>query len=390
MSLGDRLPLTEEQKMLRDMVRDFAENKIKPIAAEIDETERFPEEIFAEMGELGLMGIPYPEEYGGAGMDYTSYALAIEEIAKVCGSTALGLAAHISLGCGPIYLFGTEEQKKKYLPDLCAGKHMGGFGLTEPQAGSDAGATKTTCLDQGDHYLLNGTKVYCTNGSYSKTYVVSALTEKDKGTRGISCFIVERDWDGFAVGKKERKLGVRGSDTVVLHFNDVKVPKANLLGRPGEGFKQMLATLDGGRISIGSMSLGLAEGAYIETLKYVTGRKAFDQRIADFQATQFKLADMLVQIEAARHMIFDAAKKKDAGEDFSREAAMAKLYASEVGARVTSQAIQLHGGYGYVREYPVERMFRDNKLTEIGEGTSEIQRLVIARALLKEWDQATA
>ncbi|MCB9366999.1 MAG: acyl-CoA dehydrogenase [Calditrichaeota bacterium] len=388
MNLADRLPLTEEQKMLRDMVRDFAENKIKPIAAEIDETERFPEEIFAEMGELGLMGIPYPEEYGGAGMDYVSYALAVEEVAKVCGSTALGLAAHISLGCGPIYLFGTEEQKKKYLPDLCAGAHMGGFGLTEPQAGSDAGATKTFAEDKGDHFLLNGTKVYCTNGSYSKTYVVSALTEKDKGTRGISCFIVERDWDGFAVGKKERKLGVRGSDTVVLHFNDVKIPKENLLGKPGEGFKQMLITLDGGRISIGAMALGLAEGAFLETLKYTTGRKAFDQRIADFQATQFKIADMYVQIEAARHLIFDAARKKDDGEDFSREAALAKLYASEVGARVTSQAIQLHGGYGYVREYPVERMFRDNKLTEIGEGTSEIQRLVIARSLLKEWDNS--
>ncbi|MBK8129871.1 MAG: acyl-CoA dehydrogenase [bacterium] len=388
MSLGDRLPLTEEQKMLRDMVRDFAQSKIKPIAAEIDETERFPEEIFAEMGELGLMGIPYPDEYGGAGMDTVSYALAVAEIARVGGSTALGLAAHISLGCGPIYLFGTEAQKKKYLPDLCAGKHMGGFGLTEPQAGSDAGATQTTCMDMGDHYLLNGTKIYCTNGSYSKTYVVSALTEKDKGTRGISCFIVERDWDGFAVGKKERKLGVRGSDTVVLHFNDVKVPKDNLLGKPGEGFKQMLITLDGGRISIGAMALGLAEGAYLETLKYVTGRKAFDQRIADFQATQFKLADMLVNIEAARHLIFDAARRKDDGEDFSRESAMAKLFASEMAARVTSQAIQLHGGYGYVREYPVERMFRDNKLTEIGEGTSEIQRLVIARSLLKEWDAA--
>ncbi len=388
MNLGDRLPLTEEQKMLRDMVRDFAETKIKLIAAEIDETERFPEEIFAEMGELGLMGIPYPDEYGGAGMDYVSYALAVEEIAKVCGSTALGLAAHISLGCGPIYLFGTEAQKKKYLPELCAGAHMGGFGLTEPQAGSDAGATKTSAVDMGDHYLLNGTKIYCTNGSYSKTYVVSAITEKGKGTRGISCFIVERDWEGFAVGKKERKLGVRGSDTVVLHFNDVKVPKENLLGKPGEGFKQMLMTLDGGRISIGAMALGLAEGAYLETLKYTTGRKAFDQRIADFQATQFKLADMHVQIEAARHLIFDAARRKDNGEDFSREAAMAKLYASEMSARVTSQAIQLHGGYGYVREYPVERMFRDNKLTEIGEGTSEIQRMVIARSILKEWDQS--
>jgi len=388
MSLGDRLSLTEEQKMLRDMVRDFAQSKIKPIAAEIDETERFPEEVFAEMGELGLMGIPYPDEYGGAGMDTVSYALAVEEVAKVCGSTALGLAAHISLGCGPIYLFGTEAQKKKYLPDLCAGKHMGGFGLTEPQAGSDAGATQTTCIDQGDHFLLNGTKIYCTNGSYAKTYIVSAISEKGKGTRGISCFIVERDWDGFELGKKERKLGVRGSDTVMLHFNDVKVPKENLLGKPGEGFKQMLITLDGGRISIGAMALGLAEGAYLETLKYTTGRKAFDQRIADFQATQFKIADMFVNIEAARHLIFDAARRKDDGEDFSRESAMAKLFASEMAARVTSQAIQLHGGYGYVREYPVERMFRDNKLTEIGEGTSEIQRLVIARSLLKEWDAA--
>jgi butyryl-CoA dehydrogenase len=388
MSLGDTLHLTEEQKMLREMVRDFALSKIKPIAAEIDEHERFPEEIFAEMGELGLLGIPYPEEYGGAGMDTVSYTLAVEEVAKVCGSTALGLAAHISLGCGPIYLFGTEEQKKKYLPDLCAGKHMGGFGLTEPQAGSDAGATQTTCVDQGDHYLLNGTKIYCTNGSYSKTYIVSAISEKGKGTKGISCFIVERDWDGFELGKKERKLGVRGSDTVMLHFNDVKVPKENLLGKPGDGFKQMLITLDGGRISIGAMSLGLAEGAYEETLKYTTGRKAFNQTIADFQATQFKIADMLVNIEAARHLIMDAARRKDAKQPFSREAAMAKLFASEMAARVTSQAIQLHGGYGYVREYPVERMFRDNKLCEIGEGTSEIQRLVIARSALKEWQTA--
>jgi butyryl-CoA dehydrogenase len=379
------MQLTEEQKMLRDMVRDFAENKIRPIAAEIDETERFPEEIFQEMGELGLMGIPYPEEYGGAGMDTVSYAIAVEEVARVCGSTALGLAAHISLGCGPIYLFGTEEQKKKYLPDLCAGKHMGGFGLTEPQAGSDAGATQTMCIDKGDHYLLNGTKTFCTNGSYSKTYVVSAVAEKGKGTKGISCFIIERDWDGFEVGKKERKLGVRGSDTVVLHFNDIKVPKENLLGNPGDGFKQMLTTLDGGRISIGAMALGLAVGALEETLKYVTERKAFNQRIVDFQATQFKIADMDMQIAAARHLLMDACLKKDAGETFIKEAAMAKLYASEMANRVTSQAIQLHGGYGYVRDYPVERMFRDNKLCEIGEGTSEIQRLVIAREIMKAY-----
>lgn len=366
------------------MVRDFAQNRIKPIATEIDENERFPEEIIAEMGELGLMGIPYPETYGGAGMDYTAYALVVEEIAKVCGSTALTLAAHISLGCGPIYSFGTEEQRVKFLPELCSGQTLGGFGLTEPQAGSDAGATQTSAVEDGDHFVLNGTKIFCTNGTYAKYFTISALTEKGKGTRGISCFILEKGMAGFEVGNKEHKLGVRGSDTVVLHFNDVKVPKDNLLGKPGEGFKQMLTTLDAGRISIGAMALGLAEGAYETTLEYVSNRKAFDQKISDFQSTQFKLADMYTQIQAASHLVFDAAQKKDAGEEFVREAAMGKLFASEVASRVTLQAIQLHGGYGYIREYPVERMFRDSKLCEIGEGTSEIQRLVIARSLLAE------
>jgi butyryl-CoA dehydrogenase len=341
------MQLTEEHKMLREMVRDFAQNRVKPQAAEIDETERFPEEIIAEMGELGLMGIPYPEKYGGAGMDYVAYAIAVEEIAKVCGSTALTLAAHISLGIGPIYLFGSEQQKDKYLPDLCSGKALGAFGLTEPQAGSDAGATQSTAVKEGDHYLLNGTKVFCTNGSYAKCITVSALTEKGKGTKGISCFILEKGWEGFSLGKTERKLGVRGSNTVVLHFSDVKVPKENLLGNENEGFRQMLTTLDGGRISIAAMSLGLAEGAYEATLQYVTERKAFDQRIADFQATQFKLADMHVQIEAARHLVFEAARRKDAGLTYMREAAVAKLFASEMATRVTLQAIQLHGGYGY-------------------------------------------
>lgn len=377
------MQFTEEQKMLRDMVRDFAQTRIKPVAADLDENETFPEEIVAEMGDLGLMGIPYPDEYGGAGMDYTAYAIAVEEIAKVCGSTAITLAAHISLGIGPIYLFGSEEQKKKYLPELCSGRTLGAFGLTEPQAGSDAGATQSTAVEKDDHFLLNGTKVFCTNGGKAKYLTVSAVTEKGKGTKGISCFILERGMEGFTVGKEERKLGVRGSNTVVLHFSDVKIPKANLLGNPGEGFKQMLTVLDGGRISIAAMSLGLAEGAYEATLAYVDERKAFQKPISAFQATQFKLADMYVQIEAARHLIFDAARKKDAGEPFMREAAMAKLYASEVATRVTLQAIQLHGGYGYMRDYPVERMFRDNKICEIGEGTSEIQRLVIARTLLQ-------
>jgi alkylation response protein AidB-like acyl-CoA dehydrogenase len=376
--------LTEEQKMLREMVRDFALNRIKPLAAEIDENERFPEELIGQMAELGLMGIPYPEKYGGAGMDYVSYAIAVEEIAKVCGSTALTLAAHISLGTGPIFMFGSEEQKAKYLPELCSGKALGAFGLTEPQAGSDAGATQSSVVDKGDHYLLNGTKVFCTNGSVAKYTTVSAVTDKGKGARGISCFVLEKDWEGFTIGKKEHKLGVRGSDTVVLHFSDVKVPKQNLLGKENEGFKQMLTTLDAGRISIAAMSLGLAEGAYDVTLQYVTERKAFEKRVADFQATQFKLADMHMQIEAARHLVLEAAQRKDAGLPYMREAAVAKLFASEMATRVTLQAIQLHGGYGYMRDYPVERMFRDNKLCEIGEGTSEIQRLVIARTLLQD------
>jgi butyryl-CoA dehydrogenase len=379
------MQLTEEHKMLREMVRDFAQNRIKPQAAEIDETERFPEEIIAEMAELGLMGIPYPEKYGGAGMDYVAYAIAVEEIAKVCGSTALTLAAHISLGTGPIFMFGSEEQKTKYLPELCSGKVLGAFGLTEPQAGSDAGATQSTAVNKGDHYLLNGTKVFCTNGSFAKYITVSAVTDKGKGTKGISCFVLEKGSEGFELGKKERKLGVRGSDTVVLHFSDVKMPKENLLGKENEGFRQMLTTLDAGRISIAAMSLGLAEGAYDATLQYVTQRKAFDKRVADFQATQFKLADMHVQIEAARHLVFEAAQRKDAGKPYMREAAVAKLFASEMATRVTLQAIQLHGGYGYIRDYPVERMFRDNKLCEIGEGTSEIQRLVIARTLLQDY-----
>jgi butyryl-CoA dehydrogenase len=379
------MQLTEEHKMLREMVRDFAQNRIKPQAAEIDETERFPKETIAEMAELGLMGIPYPEKYGGAGMDYVAYAIAVEEIAKVCGSTALTLAAHISLGTGPIFMFGSEEQKTKYLPELCSGKVLGAFGLTEPQAGSDAGATQSTAVNTGDHYLLNGTKVFCTNGSFAKYITVSAVTEKGKGTKGISCFVLEKGSEGFELGKKERKLGVRGSDTVVLHFSDVKMPKENLLGKENEGFRQMLTTLDAGRISIAAMSLGLAEGAYDATLQYVTQRKAFDKRVADFQATQFKLADMHVQIEAARHLVFEAAQRKDAGKPYMREAAVAKLFASEMATRVTLQAIQLHGGYGYIRDYPVERMFRDNKLCEIGEGTSEIQRLVIARTLLQDY-----
>jgi butyryl-CoA dehydrogenase len=378
------MELTEEKRMLRDMVRDFAENELKPIAAQLDEEQVFPHDIVKKMGELGLMGIPFPESLGGAGMDYLAYTLAVEEIAKVCGSTALTLAAHISLGCSPIYDFGTDEQKKKYLPHLCTGEWLGAYGLTEPQAGSDAGATQTTAVLDGDHYVLNGSKQFCTNGSYAQTVVASAVTDKSKGTRGISCFVVEAGTPGFTVGKKENKLGCRGSDTVSLHFEDCKVPKENLLGKEGEGFKQMLTTLDGGRISIAAMALGLGAGAYEAALTYAKERKQFGRPLTKFQSTQFKLADMLTQIEAARHLTYWASVLKDQGRPYIREAAMAKLFASETASRVSLQAIQIHGGYGYTRDYPVERMFRDNKLTEIGEGTSEIQRIVIARTILDE------
>jgi len=378
------MELTEEQRMLRDMVRDFAQNELKPIAAQIDEEQAFPHDAIKKMAELGLMGIPFPESLGGANMDYLSYTLAVEEIAKVCGSTALTLAAHISLGCWPIFGFGTEKQKKKYLPHLCSGEWLGAFGLTEPQAGSDAGATQSNAVRDNNHYVLNGTKQFCTNGSYAQTVIVSAVTEKSKGTKGISCFVLESGTPGFTVGKKENKLGCRGSDTVMLHFEECRVPKENLLGKEGEGFKQMLTTLDGGRISIAAMALGLAEGAYEAALNYSQERKQFGRPLAKFQATQFKLADMLTQIEAARHLTYHASILKDQGLPYVREAAMAKLYASEMAARVCLQAIQIHGGYGYTRDYPVERMFRDAKITEIGEGTSEIQRLVIARTILGE------
>jgi butyryl-CoA dehydrogenase len=378
------MELTEEKRMLRDMVRDFAENELKPIAAQLDEEQIFPHDIVKKMGELGLMGIPFPESLGGAGMDYLAYTIAVEEIARVCGSTALTLAAHISLGCSPIYDFGTDEQKKKYLPHLCTGEWLGAYGLTESQAGSDAGATQTTAVLSGDHYVLNGSKQFCTNGSYAQTVVASAVTDKTKGSRGISCFIVEAGTPGFTVGKKENKLGCRGSDTASLHFEDCKVPKENLLGKEGEGFKQMLTTLDGGRISIAAMALGLGVGAYEAALTYAKERKQFGRPITKFQSTQFKLADMLTQIEAARHLTYWASVLKDQGRPYIREAAMAKLFASETASRVSLQAIQIHGGYGYTRDYPVERMFRDNKLTEIGEGTSEIQRIVIARTILHE------
>lgn len=374
--------LTEEQRMVREMVRDFAENEVKPIAAEIDENERFPEETLPKMAELGLLGITIPEEYGGSGMDTVSYAIAVEELSRVCGSTGITLAAHISLGVSPFVLFGSEEQKKKWIPPLCSGEFLGAFGLTEPNAGSDAGGTETTAVLDGDEWVINGSKIFITNGSYSGVTVATAVTDKSKGSKGISSFIVPRETPGFSLGKKERKLGLRGSDTAMLHFTDCRVPKENMLGKAGEGFKQFLTILDGGRISIGAMALGIAQGAFEEALRYSQERYQFKRPISAFQAIQFKLADMATEIEAARHLVYHAARLKDAGKSYLKQSAIAKLYASEVGMRTCNQAIQIHGGYGYCKDYPVERMFRDVKLCEIGEGTSEIQRIVIARQLL--------
>ncbi len=374
--------LNEEQRMVRDMVRDLARNEIAPRAAEVDKTEEFPAENIRKMAELGLLGLPYPEEVGGGGGDYLSYAIAVEEIARACGSTALIYAAHVSLGCGPIYNFGTEAQKQRWLPHLCSGQGLAAFGLTEPEAGSDAGATRTTAVRDGDFYLLNGSKMWITSGAIADVVNCTAKTDLEAGTRGISCFLVEKGTPGFHPGKNEPKMGLKGSVTSALALENCRVPAENLLGQEGEGFKQMLITLDAGRISIGAMALGLAQAALDEAIHYSKERVQFGQAIAKFQAIQWMIADMATQIEAARLMVYRAAARKDARLRFTKEAAMAKLFASEVAERAAFKALQIHGGYGYSREYPVERIYRDQRLCSIGEGTSEIQRLVIARQVL--------
>ncbi len=375
--------LTEEQQMLRDMVRDFALNEVKPIAAEIDQTCRFPMENIKKMGDLGLLGIVFPTEYGGAGMDYVSYAIAVEELSRVCASTGITLAAHVSLGVYPIYAFGSEAQKKEWLPRLCSGEILGAFGLTEPNAGSDAAGTETTAVREGDGWVINGTKRFITNASVSDIFTFTAMTDKSKKTKGISAFLVSKGTPGFSIERKEHKLGIRGSDTAGLSFEDCHIPADNLLGKEGEGFKYFMDTLNGGRISIAAMALGIAQGAFDEALKYSKERVQFGRPICDFQMIQFKLADMATWIECARHLVYNAARLKDKGLPFIKESSMAKLFASEIAVKCCDLAIQIHGGYGYIKEYPVERMWRDAKLCEIGEGTSEIQRIVIARELLK-------
>lgn len=374
--------LTEEQNMIRNMVRDFANDVIKPRAIEIDVEAKFPIDIFEEMGKLGILGIPFPEQYGGSGGDTISYALAVEEIGKVCASTGLSYAAAVSLGATPIYLFGTEEQKQKYLVPLAKGEALAAFGLTEPNAGSDAGGTKTIAVKDGDEYVINGEKCFITNASFAKTLIITAVTGKDeRGKNNISAIIVPTDVEGVTINSNYDKMGVRGSDTAEIVLENVRVPKDNLIGDPKKGFKQFLSTLDGGRISIGALGVGIAQASLDRALQYAQERKQFGKSLTTFQAIQFKLADMAMEVELSRNMVLKAAWMKDNNKHFSKEAAYAKLFASETAVRNADQAVQIHGGYGYMREYEVERFLRDAKLLVIGEGTSEIQRLVIARQL---------
>ena len=375
--------LTEQQQMMKKLFAEIAEKEVKPLAAEVDEEERFPRETVEKMKACKMMGIPYSREYGGAGADYLCYILAVEELSKKCGTTGVVLSAHTSLGTWPIAQFGTPEQKERYLPDLCTGKKLAAFGLTEPNAGTDAAGQQTTAVKDGEDYILNGTKIFITNAGEADVYIIFAMTDKSKGTHGISAFIVEKGMPGFTVGQHEKKLGIRGSATSELIFNNVRLSKDQLLGQEGKGFKIAMMTLDGGRIGIAAQALGIAQGAIDEVVPYVKSRKQFGRPISKFQNTQFQLADMQTKVDAARWLVYDAAMKKEKGMPYSVEAAKAKLFASEVAMEVTTKAIQLMGGYGYTRDYPVERMFRDAKITEIYEGTSEVQRMVISGAMLK-------
>ena len=375
--------LNENQVIIRDTIRDFTQKKIKPKVMEWDEAQEFPMEIFRELGELGFMGIIFPEEYGGAGLGYVEFVLIIEEIGKIDPSIALSVAAHNGLCTNHIFRFANDDLKKKYLPELTTGKKIGAWGLTEPSSGSDAAGMRTVAEKDGNNYILNGSKNLITHGTYGETAVVMAITDKDAGKHGISAFILEKGMPGFSAGKKENKLGMRACETSQLIFENCKVPAENLIGKEGEGFIQAMQILEGGRISIAALSIGLAQGCLIESLKYSQEREQFGKPLAAFQATQFKLADMKTNIDAARLLTFRAAYLKDNGKKNNREAAIAKLYASEIAEKAASEAVQIFGGYGFVKDYPVEKFYRDVKLCTIGEGTSEIQRIVIARDLLK-------
>jgi alkylation response protein AidB-like acyl-CoA dehydrogenase len=377
------LLLKEEHHQVRETARRFADEVVAPRARDLDENEEFPHDIVKQMAELGFLGLPFPEKYGGAGLDTLAYVIAVEEIARWCGSTAITLAAHVSLGCGPVWLIGSEEQKQKYLVPMAKGEALGAFGLTESGAGSDAAGTQTRAEKAGACWKVNGSKIYITNGSVAKYITFTARTQPGQDTRGISAFIMDTATPGFKVGKREKKMGLHGSDTVEVVFEDCLVPEENLLGDPTGGFAGFMRTLSGGRISIGALALGLAQGAYEHSLRYAKERRQFGKPIAEFQAIQFMLADMAMKIEASRALVYQAAVLRDQGKEFLKQASMAKLLASEMANWVTDKAIQIHGGMGYCRDVPVERMHRDAKLMEIGEGTSEIQRMVIAREILR-------
>ena len=377
------LYFSEEHIMLRDMVREFAQNEVKPLAQKLDETGEFPHESVNKMAKLGLMGIPWEEKYGGTGMDTLALVIAIEELGKVCCSTAATLMAHTSLGTAPIVMYGTEEQKEKYLPGLASGEKIGAFGLTEPNAGSDAGNTQTRAVLDGDHYTVNGEKAFCTNAGVSSVLIFTAVIVENGKEKGISAFVVKSDTEGISFNPPEKKMGWCASDTRSVFFKDMRIPKSALLGNPKKGFKQFLQTLTSGRITIGALSIGTAQGAFNRALAYSQEREAFGKSINQFQGVSFKLSDMATQIEASRHLVYHAAWEKDQGLPAIREASMAKLFSSETAMKVTTEAIQVFGGYGYIKEYDVERFFRDAKILEIGEGTSEIQRMVIASQILK-------
>lgn len=370
--------LSDEHVQLQQTFRDFAENEVKPLAKELDETERFPLETIAKMAEMGMMGLPVPEELGGSGIDQLGYILAVEELSKVCATTGIILSAHTSLCCWPIMTFGTAEQKEKYLKPLASGKKLGAFALTEPSAGTDASMQKSVAVLEGDHYVLNGNKVFITNAGAADVFIVFAMTNKELGTKGITAFILERDTPGFTMGKPENKMGLRASSTCELVFDNVIIPAENRLGDEGKGFKIAMATLDGGRIGVGAQAVGIAQGAIDETIKFTKERIQFGRRISQFQNTQFTLADMQTRTDAARLLVWRAAEAEQQGLPYSHLAAMAKLFASETASYVTNRAVQLCGGYGYTKDYPVERMMRDAKVTEIYEGTNEVQRMVIS------------
>lgn len=373
--------LTDEQKMIYKMMREFADEVVAPGAVQRDKDKSFPKEIFANLGKLGIMGLPFPEEYGGSGADTISFAIAVEELSRACGSTGITYSAHISLGGAPLNMFGTDRQKQDYLVPICTGETLGAFGLTEPNAGSDAGGTETEAVLQDGEWIVNGSKCYITNASFAKVVPVTAITDKKDGKKEITAIILPTSDKGFRVNEPYEKMGLNASNTTEIYIEDVHVPEDHILGKRGEGFKQFLMTLDGGRIGIGAMAVGIAQAAYDRALSYAKERRQFGKSLSKFQVTQFKLADMAMKIELARTMVYKAAWLKDQGKRFSKEASMCKLYASEIGMEVTREAIQIHGGNGYMREYEVERYMRDMKLLEIGEGTSEVQRMVISREI---------